>query len=463
MPSKPLARVRAVNEATQASTSAAEPRPPPPTILPALSGSQVLVDTYNLRLPQGSGIKTYGLTLVRALTALGMQVNLLSDRAVRPTSLKALRQVLLFDAREVPERARTPAKQALRAARRVLGIEKPLEVSLDQVVPDTQRLAGAELTHRAFNLPGCYDDANRIFMRLRAPTRLRVPENLSVWHATCPMPIAVRGAKQITTIHDLIPLRLPHTTLDDKVFFYRTVRDAVRRSSLLLTVSEHTRRDLLEYFDVDPDKVVVTHQPPLVMQEEIAPAHAKLVLSKHRLQSRRYILFVGNIEPKKNLRRLIEAFAGIDTDLTLVVVGRKAWMWEQEIGPAETLLGAKRCALRFKLLDYVPREDLEVLYSRAAFMVFPSLYEGFGLPPLEAMHFGCPVISSNTSSLPEVCGDAAAYVDPYDVRDIRAKMVRLIESEPLRKSLSARGLERARLFSMESYQRRLLEAYRRVL
>lgn len=459
-----LQHVRRVEDAPPASTpSSNEVRSPSPTVLPPLSGTQVLVDTYNLRLPQGSGIKTYGLTLVRALSALGMQVNLLSDRAVRSTSVKALRQVLLFDAREVPERARTPARQALRAARRILGAERPLEVRLDQVVPDTQRFAGADLSHRAFNLPGCYDDANRIFMRLRAPTRLRVPESLAVWHATCPIPIAVPGVKQITTIHDLIPLRLPHTTLDDKVFFHRTVRDAIRRSALILTVSEHTRRDVLEYFDVDPDKIVVTHQPPLVIQDEVTPSHARLVLSKHRLQPRRYILAVGNIEPKKNMGRLIEAFAGIDTDLSLVVVGRKAWMWEQEVGRAEALLGKKRCTQRFRLLDYVPREDLEVLYSQAAFMVFPSLYEGFGLPPLEAMHFGCPVIVSNTSSLPEVCGDAAAYVDPYDVRDIRTKMIRLIESDVLRESLSVKGVERARMFSMESYQRRLLEAYRRVL
>jgi len=164
---------------------------------------------------------------------------------------------------------------------------------------------------------------------------------------------------------------------------------------------------------------------------------------------------VGAIEPRKNVGKLIDAYSMIDTEMPLVIAGKRAWLWEDEING--------RNFKNVHLLEYVPTEDLRYLYSGAYCFVFPSLYEGFGLPPLEAMSFGCPVITSRISSLPEVCGDAALYADPYDIYDIKEKIENLLSNPQLRDRLSKIGMERAKLFSMENYTKQLYEAYSKVL
>lgn len=432
---------------------------------PALQGVRVLVDTFNLRHPTGTGIRRYGQTLVSALGALGADVSLLTDRNKRAAPLPELEEVLFFDAREAIRPPRRRWRELLNMAGAAVRARRPEEISFRNVVAPLEQL-GEVRASAVYNLRDCFEAANRLFQRTRLPTRVELRRAVDVWHATYPLPITVRGARQVTTVHDLIPLRLPHTTLDDKVFFYRLLRDSLRRSDLVLTVSEHTRRDLLERFDVDPDKVLVTWQPVAEPEPstQLGPREVERLLRHRQLKPGSYILFVGNIEPKKNLGRLIEAWAGLDTDLPLVVVGRKAWLWEQELRHAEPLLATRgRKPPRLRLLDFLPRDELEALYANAALLAFPSLYEGFGLPPLEAMSHGCPVLTSETSSLPELCGDAALYVDPFSVSDLRAKLTMLLESDSLRRQLALKGRRQVRRFSPEVYQRRLTEAYRRVL
>ena len=133
-----------------------------------------------------------------------------------------------------------------------------------------------------------------------------------------------------------------------------------------------------------------------------------------------YLLCVGAQEPKKNIKRLIEAYLEIDTAMPLVLAGPRGWMWQSEVGAALEPLSEKARA-RIKFTGYLDREDLRRLYAGACAFVYPSLYEGFGLPALEAMTSGAPVITSRTSSLPEVCGDAALYVDPFDRDDVRRR------------------------------------------
>lgn len=157
---------------------------------------------------------------------------------------------------------------------------------------------------------------------------------------------------------------------------------------------------------------------------------------------------------------MIEAFLEIDSDLPLVIVCRKAWMWEDEIGFIDTLGAAARSRLRF--LGYAERDDLRRLYAGAQMFLFPSLYEGFGLPPLEAMNAGCPVLASDRGSLPEVCGDGALYVDAMDRDDIRRKIEQMMSDDGLRASLAVAGRKRAAAFSMEAYVAALASAYARL-
>ena len=158
----------------------------------------------------------------------------------------------------------------------------------------------------------------------------------------------------------------------------------------------------------------------------------------------KYILFVGTLQPRKNIKRLIEAFSKLkDKDVDLVVVGKKGWMYDEIINsPSEFGVGN-----RVKFLDSVEDEDLSTFYKNAIFFILPSLYEGFGLPVLEAMEYGCPVITSNVSSLPEAGGDAVLYVNPEDVKDITEKMQKLLQDDSLRKELVAKGREQVKKFS----------------
>ena len=172
-----------------------------------------------------------------------------------------------------------------------------------------------------------------------------------------------------------------------------------------------------------------------------------------------YMLCVGNIEPRKNIARLLEAVSHLDADIPLVLVGPKAWLWKDSLRLMPELQ-RRRKALH---VGYLSRQDLQVLYRNARFLVFPSLYEGFGLPALEAMALGCPVIAANTSSLPEVCGPAALYVNPQSVEEIAEKMRGLLKDDGLRLRLKQAGLERAALFSPERFRERLARAYGKVL
>ena len=317
----------------------------------------------------------------------------------------------------------------------------------------------------SFNLPQCYDLANVLYKKLNYGTHITVPEKIDIWHATYPLPIQVRGAKKITTVHDMIPLRLPYATLDDKENFYYKVKDALKESAVTITVSEHSKQDLLTYFDADPDRIVVTYQPIALRPLEAGDTEEEIsfFLKRYGLEYQNYLLFVGAIEPKKNVGRLLDAYSVLDTEMPLVIVGKKGWLWEDELGKTAYLADNKESKKKVKLLEYVSTDALRYLYRGAYCLAFPSLYEGFGLPPVEAMNFGCPVITSNVSCLPEICGNAALYVDPYDVKSIRQKLEEILSDRPLRDQLAKAGERNAKKFSMENYVKRLYQAYAKAL
>jgi len=285
---------------------------------------------------------------------------------------------------------------------------------------------------------------------------------MDIWHATYFTPITVSGAAKVSTIHDLVPLRLPHTTTNDKGIFVQQVRDAIKSSQLIICVSENTKNDILQYFNVNPDKLFVTYQPIILNKRLPEKEAVDQKLNYYNLKNKNYILFVGAIEPKKNLKRLIEAFLSIDTDMPLVIVGKKAWLWKNELEIISSKWNNDHILRKIRLLEYVSVSDLPVLYKGAQCLAFPSLYEGFGLPPLEAMSLGCPVVTSSVSSLPEICGDAALYVNPYDSRDITDKLEQILSDDELKARLIQTGYERVKQFSMENYMTRLAAAYSKV-
>ena len=423
-----------------------------------LKGINVLVDGYNLELIKGAGLKSYGLTLIKALNILGANVNVLFSR--RSNDDVILNEVLFFDANfdnkkesfikfvklNLIKGAMKSLMRVSHKAKRVVIREMVIKMGLGENFMDTVGI---------LNLEECYKIANIVYRISGVKTKITTPKKVDIWHATYPLPIMIKRSKKITTIADLVPLRLPYSTLDDKPSYYRTIKDSISDSAIIITISEHSKKDILEIFNIRPDKIYITYPPITLRTYPTNEEKISIFLKKYDLVFHKYILFVGAIEPRKNIGKLIDAYSMIDTDMPLIIVGKRAWLWEDEIS-GRNLEGVR-------LLEYVSTEGLGYLYSSAYCFVFPSLYEGFGLPPLEAMTFGCPVITSKLSSLPEVCGDAALYANPYDVYDIKEKIEDLLGNLQLRDKLSKAGQERAKLFSMENYTKQLYEAYSKVL
>ncbi len=299
--------------------------------------------------------------------------------------------------------------------------------------------------------------------QLQVPLRLR-RERLDVFHAPHYVLPPLTSCRSVVTIHDCIHLMFPQYLPGRGAYWYaRTMlRAAVRRADRVLTVSEASKRDILRFFPVPAGKVEVV---PNGIDErfycEPSPDEVARVRERYLLHGP-FLLYTGNIKPHKNLERLIEAFArvrgrGLD-DLRLLIIGN-------EVSRYPSL---RRTVHRHKLhtyvrfLGFVPDQMLAILYRLARVFVFPSLYEGFGLPPLEAMASGTPVVTSNVSSLPEVVGDAALLVDPYDVEALADAIFRVLTDEALRAELVARGRARARQFSWERSVSRIRAVYREV-
>jgi glycosyltransferase involved in cell wall biosynthesis len=425
---------------------------------------RVLIDGYNLALKQGTGIKTYTVLLDKALRSLGAETAFLFGHPIPTVDDPLLREVLFYD--ENPMRDHSPFAAFRRRGELWFkaGLNQSPEVTR---VPDNGVVIlpdpASRPSERALNGPKIYDVAWRRSLSFKKFLDVGVPETFDAFHMTFPLPVRIKGsAKKIVTIHDVIPLRLPYTTTDDKMEMLRRHRLAATEADLIFTVSEFSKSDIVKLLDVDPDKIVVTYQPSRFAP--IRPPEMRdrnKALRRYDLRDRGYVLFVGAIEPKKNLGRLLKAFVEADIDVPLVVVGPRGWMWAEEIGWA---VDSKDPAVAKKIifLNHLTPEELRFVYSGALAVTFPSLYEGYGLPLVEAMSFGVPVLTSRSSSLPEVCGDAALYVDPFDVRDMREKIERLVGDEPLRDYLSQRGLQRAQQLSPANFAEQVAGGYRQI-
>jgi glycosyltransferase involved in cell wall biosynthesis len=272
---------------------------------------------------------------------------------------------------------------------------------------------------------------------------------------------------QIVTIHDCIHLQFPQYLPSRMALTYakHMLHRAVQKSAMILTVSEASRKDILRFYpDADGERIQVV---PNAIDEEILedPGEEEMERVKERYQIRgRYILYAGNIKPHKNLDRLITAFGQVKQapgheDVKLLIIGDEV----NKYGSLRRSMEAAGVRQDVRFFGFVPDHTLAALYRMASVFAFPSLYEGFGLPPLEAMACGTPVVTSRISSLPEVVGDAAVLVDPYDVTDIAQALCRVLDNETLAAELVQRGRERVHHFSWERSVRAIHECYMKVL
>jgi len=270
--------------------------------------------------------------------------------------------------------------------------------------------------------------------------------------------------RAVVTIHDCIHLRFPQYLPNRAAsLFARTAMwAAANRADRIFTVSEASKRDILSYFNVPKKKIVVVHNAidehfgSTLQEEDISRVRERFQLEHG------FVLYVGNVKPHKNLVRLIDAFKSLRHDgfenLKLLIIGDEI----SKLPVLRRVVHKHQLHKHVRFLGHLPDNTLAVLYRLAAVFVFPSLYEGFGLPPLEAMASGTPVVTSNVSSLPEVTGDAALLVNPYEVSEIKDGIKRILTDPELCANLRDKGIARVKEFSWEQSVARTMTVYREV-
>jgi glycosyltransferase involved in cell wall biosynthesis len=289
-------------------------------------------------------------------------------------------------------------------------------------------------------------------------------EKPDVFHAPhYVLPPATR-CRSVVTIHDCIHLMFPQYLRNRAAYLYAraSMWSAAHQAHRILTVSEASKRDIIHFFSVPPEKVVVVYN---AIEERFSetPSEDAIERVRERYQlNHPFVLYVGNIKPHKNLVRLIEAFAelrrrGFD-ELKLLIIGDEI----SKLPALRRAVHSHKLHKHVRFLGYLEDETLASLYRLASVFVFPSLYEGFGLPPLEAMASGTPVVTSNVSSMPEVSGDAAVLVDPYNVDSIVDGIARVLKDPELSAALRRKGIARAREFSWDRSVQRTRQLYQEV-
>ncbi len=281
-----------------------------------------------------------------------------------------------------------------------------------------------------------------------------------IFHATEHLLPTLKQSRTVFTVHDLIYQLFPQFHLPlNRWYLTLMMPRFLRRADRIIAISQHTARDVTRLLGIAPERITVIHEGVNPAYRRIKdPASLAAMRQRYGLPDR-YILFFGTIEPRKNLVRLLEAYAALFQQAgawpTLVIAGRPGWL----VAPVFERVKTLGLEAQVRFTDWVAEADIPALMSAAELFVFPSLYEGFGLPPLEAMACGVPVVSSSTSSIPEIVGDAGLLVDPLDTGALTAAMRAALVDADLRAGLRARGLARAAQFTWEATARKTIAVY----
>ncbi len=283
---------------------------------------------------------------------------------------------------------------------------------------------------------------------------------LDVLHSPDFIPPHRPSCKSVITVHDLAFLLYPHFLTKESARYYGHIDEAVRWTDHIIAVSESTKRDTMQHLGVPEDKITVVYEAanPIFRPVDRDTAREE-VRNRHGVDGP-FILFVSTIEPRKNVPTLMRALWQLcecyKEDIRLVLAGGRGWLFEDAFAVVEEL----DLDGRVHFVGRVSSEDLLYLYNAAEMLAHPAFYEGFGLPPLEAMACGLPPIVSNVASLPEVVGDAGLLIDPHDVDELTVAMWRLLNDSALREEIQAKGLRQAQRFSWERAARETLEIYK---
>lgn len=304
------------------------------------------------------------------------------------------------------------------------------------------------------NLPLSGDWLARLWHRLRLPIPVEaITGALDVFYSPdFVLPPTRRHTCTLLTVHDLSFLHCPEAFVPRlRLYLERVVPRSVARADLVLADSAHTRSDIVSLLGVPSEKVHVLYSGVHPrFRPEPEPGERERLQARYGAGAQPYVLSVGTLQPRKNYVRLIQAFADLKPGIQLLIAGGRGWLYQDILAAADAHGDCVR------ILGFVDEADLPALYRNAALFAFPSLYEGFGLPVLEAMACGVPVVCSAASALPEVAGTAALLVDPLDVGDLATGLARVLSDASLRQEMVARGFAQAGRFTWERAARQLL-------
>lgn len=314
------------------------------------------------------------------------------------------------------------------------------------------------LPHLATNLPNKPWRMSVLLAQFMHLPQDRLFPGVDLFHATDHLLPRLSQVKSVFTLHDLVFRFYPETHMPlNRWFLTLMMPRFLQAADAVIAVSECTKRDAIRLYGVDESKIRVIYEGvnPCF---RLAPSEAISAVRQNHNLPEHFILSVGTIEPRKNLNTLLAAYRALrhrGAEFKLVIVGKKGWLYQgffrrlRELGLEDEVI----------FPGFVPDDDLPALYSAADLFVFPSLYEGFGLPLLEAMACGTPVVTSDVSSLPEIVGDAAITVDPHKAEELAEAILRILEDPVLRVRLQNKGLARAKIFSWEDTAKKTLEIY----
>lgn len=290
----------------------------------------------------------------------------------------------------------------------------------------------------------------------------RLIPGATLYHGHEHLLMPLRGIPTVLTVHDLIYKLFPeHHKKLNYIFLNQAMPLFCKRADAIITISESSKRDLIEYYAIAADKIHVIYEAPDPIFRPPTTEDIDAVRQRYQLPEQ-FLLVVGTIEPRKNYSRLVEALMRLrerHSDLKLVVVGSKGWLYNEFFSRIEALNATEHVVFP----GFIPDKDLPVVYGRATVAVMASVYEGFGLPILEAMACGTPVACSNTSSLPELGGDVARYFDPYNVDEMTTVINALLSDAEQREQLGRAGLKRAAEFTWERTARETIDVYNALL
>ncbi len=426
------------------------------------------VDGRDLSLAEGSGIATYGRNLLTTLSGLGVETQVLYGPQSDVAKERLLNEIALVGPASNRQRS-SAVKRVMRNARARFGIPA-YAVKREHVIWPRDG-AAPPCADTFWAGQDIYRTGHRAFVNTGRLTEVVFRDSddaprPQVCHWTAIMPMRGRDAINIYTMHDLIPLLLPHLSLSDKAQYLKVCRSIAERADHIIVGSESAKADIVTMLGVDADRITNTYHAidlPKGHLDRTDEDVARELESAFGLGWKGYFLHYGTIEPRKNLGRVVEAYLASGVDTPLVVAGGDGWLFQPEVALLDQVRdGEGSAAQRILKLKYLPAGVLASLVRGAKALLFPSLYEGFGLPVLEAMTMKTAVLTSTAGSLPEVAGDAAVLVDPYDVDAIRRGIVALDQDDDLRSGLVTRGMLQAQNFSQSAYEARLKSAYAKV-